>query len=267
MKYKLFVTDYDGTLGNRSVIDGETLAAVKEYMARGGKFVVCTGRMFCSIRDILTGYGLKCPVISYQGAMIDDLSSGERLYSGGIDYKFAAEVTRTLKSENVDVAVDIGETRVYEKRSEFIEVYEKVVGIHGKQVKDMAEEILKDEKPVPKITVLARPERIKEITAKYSAVYGGRLLVNSGADALAEFVNPDCCKGKAVEWAAKRYGIPYSETIAVGDSTNDLQLVTGEWHGVAVGDAKDELKAAADEITVPFKDKPVKFLLEKYCLN
>ena len=70
-----------------------------------------------------------------------------------------------------------------------------------------------------------------------------------------------------MEWAAKRYGIPYSETIAVGDSTNDLQLVTGEWHGVAVGDAKAELKAAADEITVPFKDKPVKFLLEKYCLN
>ena len=36
MKYKLFVTDYDGTLGNRSVIDGKTLAAVKEYIAHSG---------------------------------------------------------------------------------------------------------------------------------------------------------------------------------------------------------------------------------------
>ena len=54
-KYKLFITDYDGTLGYRSVIESDTLAAVNEFIAQGGKFVVCTGRMFDSIKNILLG--------------------------------------------------------------------------------------------------------------------------------------------------------------------------------------------------------------------
>ena len=266
-KYKLFITDYDGTLGCRSVIGPETLSAINEFIAQGGKFVVCTGRMFDSIKDILLGYGLKCLVVSYQGAMIDDLSSGRRIFSGGMDYALAAEVTAMLKKENVDVAVDIGETRVYEKRSEFIDTYEKLTGTHGRQVEDMVREIADEKLPVAKITVLAAPERIKELTEKYAALLNGKLLVNSGAEALAEFVSPECDKGAAVRRVAEYYGIPLSDVMTAGDSTNDVKLLSGEWFGVATGDAAEELKKVADEITVPYKDKPVKYLLEKYCLD
>ena len=56
------------------------------------------------------------------------------------------------------------------------------------------------------------------------------------------------------------------EVIAVGDSTNDVSLISGEWHGVAVGNAKETLKKVAKEVTVPFSEQPIKYLLEKYCL-
>ena len=52
----------------------------------------------------------------------------------------------------------------------------------------------------------------------------------------------------------------------MGDSTNDIPLLDGEWHGVAVGDGMKDLKDFAKEITVNFDEQPVKFLLEKYCL-
>ena len=89
---------------------------------------------------------------------------------------------------------------------------------------------------------------------------------NSGAIHLLEAINPDCGKDNAVRFIANYYNIPLEEVITVGDSTNDIELIHGPWHGVAVGDAKEELKAVAKEITVPFKDKPIKALLEKYCL-
>lgn len=266
-RYKLFITDYDGTLGYRSVIEPDTLAAVNEFIAQGGKFVVCTGRMFDSIKNILLGYDLKCLVVSYQGAMIDDLSSGRRIFSGGMDYKLAAEVTAMLKKEDADVAVDIGETRVYERRSEFIDTYEKVTGVHGRQVTDMVKEITENKLPVAKITILANPQKIKELTVKYSALLKDKLIVNNGDKALAEFVSPECDKGAAVRRVAEYYGISLDEVITAGDSTNDVKLVGGEWFGVATGDAAEELKKVADEITVPYKDKPVKYLLEKYCLD
>lgn len=268
MKYKMFVADYDRTLGNLSVIEGDTVKAIKEYMSRGGIFVVCTGRMLYSIREILLSYDIKCPVISYQGAMMDDLATGERKFSGGIDYSLAATVTEELKKESgVDVTVDIGETRTYERVSELVITYEKTVGIHGKLVKDMVAEILKAKVPVPKITVLAPENKIDYLTEKYAEKYKDKLVVNSGAKLLVEMVDPAWCKGKAVERLSKFYGIDYSEIIAVGDSTNDIELISGKWHGVAVGDANEKLKEVADEITVPFCEQPVKHLLEKYCLD
>lgn len=266
MQYKMFVSDYDGTMGNKSHIDEKTVEAIKRYKAAGGVFVVCTGRMFSSISKILKDYGIGGVVTSYQGAIADDLDTGERLFSGGIEYALAAEVAETLKKEDVDVAADIGDLRVYEKLSPFVLEYERLTKTTGKIVPDIKAEILSEKKAVPKITVIAEPEKIKTLTEKYSRIYDGKLIVNNGADALAEFVSPSWSKGKAVERLAQKYGVPLSRVIAVGDSTNDLQLISGEWHGVAVGDAKEALKAAADEITVPFSENPVKYLLEKYCL-
>jgi hydroxymethylpyrimidine pyrophosphatase-like HAD family hydrolase len=66
---------------------------------------------------------------------------------------------------------------------------------------------------------------------------------------------------------SKYYNIPLEEILTVGDSTNDIDLVKGPWYGVAVGDGKEALKAVAKEVTVPFEQKPVKVLLEKYCLD
>ena len=60
--------------------------------------------------------------------------------------------------------------------------------------------------------------------------------------------------------------MPLEKVITVGDSTNDIELLKGPWHGVAVGNASEELKKVADEITVPFKENPVLALLKKYCL-
>ena len=66
MKYKLFIADYDGTLGGFEGINSETVDAIKEYEKKGGKFAVCTGRMFKNIRDICETIPLlPLPSLSY----------------------------------------------------------------------------------------------------------------------------------------------------------------------------------------------------------
>ena len=85
MKFELFISDYDKTLGDApDKISPENVKAIQEYTAKGGKFVVCTGRMFSSIAPICKKYGLKGLVVSYQGAMINDIETGECLFKGGI---------------------------------------------------------------------------------------------------------------------------------------------------------------------------------------
>ena len=91
-------------------------------------------------------------------------------------------------------------------------------------------------------------------------------MFNSGAKYLLECINKKYNKGQAVRFLAEHYGVSLNEVLTVGDSTNDIPLIDGEWFGVAVGDGSEQVKKVAKEITVDFNDKPVLHLIEKYCL-
>ncbi|AEF82825.1 YkrA [Leadbettera azotonutricia ZAS-9] len=56
-------------------------------------------------------------------------------------------------------------------------------------------------------------------------------------------------KAKAMEAVIGRLGIRQEDTIAVGDSVNDLDMIRYAGLGIAMGNACDELKQAADAVT------------------
>lgn len=266
MKYKLFVSDYDGTLGGFEGINAETVKAIKEYENRGGKFVVCTGRMFKNIREICNLYDIADVVVSYQGARINERKSGETLFADKIPNPLATELLRSVKGLPVKAAVLSDNRLFYSENSAYIEMYKKAKVVELVRVPDLAGLVAANELDALKINVICEGVEVSDFIDEYNAKYNGRIIVNSGGPNLAEFVNPECSKGASVKFLSKYYGIGYDEIVAVGDSTNDIELIRGAWHGIAVGDGKEELKNVADEITVPYKENPVKYLLEKYCL-
>ena len=122
MKYDLIISDFDGTLGIApGNIDEETVKTVKEYVKAGGKFVICTGRMFYSIQNVCKKYGIDGICIAYQGAMINEINSGKSLFMGGIEPELAAEITEKLLAENVQVIVDIDDVLYYQEYSPYVE--------------------------------------------------------------------------------------------------------------------------------------------------
>ena len=266
MKYDLFVADYDGTLGGFDGIKEETVNAIKEFEKRGGKFVVCTGRMFKNIRAICANYDIADVVVSYQGARINDRKSGNTIFADKIDTALAVHVLTSIKDLPVKPAVLSSDKLYYTENSSYIEMYKKIKVVEPVQVSDLAQGVAENKFDALKINVLCEGIEVSDFIKEYGEKYKGKLIVNSGGPSLAEFINPACSKGASVRFLSKYYNIPLDKVIAVGDSTNDIELISGAWHGVAVGDGKEELKKVADEITVPYKDQPVKYLLEKYCL-
>lgn len=265
MKYKLIVSDFDGTLGEAPAeIQASTVETVKEYVRRGGKFVICTGRMFAGIKPICDKYDLKGLVISYQGATIDDLVTGKRILEGGIDYELAIKVTQDLLDDGMPVCVDVEDVMYCERESEYTDYHKGFTEV--RIVKNLIELINQKKKPVMKVVTTGEPDKIYELVKKYGERYKGQLFANGGSDRLIEIVSPEFSKGSSVRFLSKYFDIPFDQILAVGDSTNDIELLNGGWHGVAVGDARQELKAVAKEITVPFSQKPVEYLIKKYCL-
>jgi len=269
MKYDLFISDYDGTLGEapKNDIDKETISAINEYIKKGGIFIVCSGREFRSIRKICIEQGLKGLVVSFQGARIHDIETGERIMSGGLGAEFALKALDEVQPYGFTPMVYTEESFYFEEgdQSEYIEIYEHAVAMKGKRTN--LKELIVKLGSVCKLGWLGEVKAVGESVDKLNALHNGKdIKYNSGAPFLLEAVNPEYTKGNAVRFIADYYKVPLEKVIAVGDSTNDIDLIVGEWHGVAVGDGKDALKAVAKEITVPFNQKPIKTLLEKYCL-
>ena len=74
-------------------------------------------------------------------------------------------------------------------------------------------------------------------------------------------------KGESLLEIAKYYDIPIEDTIAFGDEENDLTMIEAAGIGVAMGNAIDLVKEAADYITLSNDEDGIADYLEKFVLK
>lgn len=266
MKYKLIIADFDGTLGNiPDYIHPDTVQAIKEYQRMGGIFSIVTGRSYSSISAICEKYGIKCVVASFQGSHVVDLNTNKVLLDCGIKSSRAVEMLVDLKSLDFPLSVWSNDVLYYEQENPYTKLYaDKLSGKKFLKIQDFSQIEKHTTHPINKINLLAVPEKVSSVVEFLQARYGDDVIVNSGAKSLIEIIDAEYNKGYAVKKIAEYFNMELDKVLTVGDSTNDLKLLDGEWHGVAVGDAEEQLKKIAKEITVPYSENPVKVLIEKY---
>ena len=74
----------------------------------------------------------------------------------------------------------------------------------------------------------------------------GNMYLKVARDGLGMVMHKDATKSKALAELARIWGVAQSEIIAFGDDLNDIDMLSYEGIGVAMGNALDEVKAVAD---------------------
>ena len=96
---------------------------------------------------------------------------------------------------------------------------------------------------------------------------GDECLVNPhGPHPSADVTVRGADKGDAVRGVAAALGVALEDTFAFGDGINDLSMVVAAGHGVAMGNAVEELKAAAEFVTADIDKDGVALGLAHYGL-
>ena len=91
----------------------------------------------------------------------------------------------------------------------------------------------------------------------------GDLDVSYSSNRYIEFNHQGVNKGQGLKKLADILGVDIKETIAIGDNFNDLDMIENVGLGVAMGNAPDEIKQAANRVTASHNDDGIALILNE----
>ena len=265
-KFKVLVSDYDGTLiNNHGEITPKTFEAVNKFINRGGKLVVCTGRMTGGIDYKLKNAGLNCLLASFNGGELIDLQTNEVLYSKPIDTSIGIRVFEFLESLNLQGFCYHNGTFVCTKDNKFKEFYQSMQGKQPIIVDKVSEYISKNSVKSGKILVFDDKEKLDKHYEVIKNTFNELQVIRSNdyhIDISLKGVN----KGSALSLIAEVLNCSLDDIIAVGDYGNDVPMLQSAKFSVAMGNAPQEVKDIASAVVADNNSDGIKELIEKYCI-
>ena len=252
----LLCSDIDATLLQKGVLPEENQKAIKYFQENGGRFTLCTGRLF----DFLDKYSHlvmpNAPFIAMNGTMIVNKSTGETLYSCPLDADPGKIVDDTLRSLPYLLAAYVfpegHSTKVTLTDSGDLEVFfPENEGRSSEKAKNAAElnEIFgyPDNSMIYKIVFTVPAERSDEAKAAIMDRFAGFSVFRSWINGI-EVQSPLADKGKGARMLSHLLG-DVKLLVCAGDYENDISMIKEADIGYAVANAHPSVKAVADRIT------------------
>ncbi|MEP6755377.1 MAG: HAD hydrolase family protein, partial [Chthonomonadales bacterium] len=118
-----------------------------------------------------------------------------------------------------------------------------------------------------KLILIDTPELTDRLQIEMQSQFGETAYVTKTNIEYLEFMNPQANKGAALAVTCSKLEIAREYTFAVGDGHNDLQMVQWAGVGVAMGNAREELKLVANRVIGHYNEDGLAIYLEELAGN
>ena len=266
MAIRLLAIDLDGTLVNhRLEMDPRDVAAVKAATAAGVLVVLATGRMFKSSLRYAEPLGLTGPIINYQGAVVREIASGEVWYRCELSVEMQQRVLAFAEPRDWHVNAYVNEVVYTARARPEADLYARVAMVPYEVVGPLSKWIRQESTKM--VLVDLDPAEVPARMAELGAWMGDVARVTRSLDWFVEVVNPEVSKAKALAMVAERLRIPQSDVCAIGDNTNDEDMVGWAGFGVAMGNAPAGLKELAKYVTGSIGEAGVAQVIQRFVIG
>lgn len=267
MKIRLVAMDLDDTLlRDDFTLSPRVVKAVREAQARGVKMTIATGRTPVSVRPYAEQLGLDLPVITYHGAMIQKVLKGEVLFRRVIPSAVTAEIVREVIRRGIYTQIHLRDRVITSKFSDWSREYRRIASVPIEEA-DLAQLLRQEPEGVEKILIMDEEETLDQLVSILEEDYGRDVHFTKSKPSFLEVVEKSVNKGAALAALAEGWGIAQSEVMAIGDSYNDIEMLRYAGLGVAMGNARSEIQACADVVTLSNEEDGVARALERYVLS
>lgn len=267
MKYMLAAIDIDGTLSNSNKeLSGYTVSTIIKAQKSGMKIVIASGRPTHGLAyyaNLLQIYDYGGFVMAYNGGQITNWETGKIIYNQALDSETIAQAIKLARQTNTTI-IAYSETEILTESPNdmFIPRLSRNnrMPIHG--VDDFLQTALAMN-PAPVKLLLSCPSDVIDEKVKiFKEELKDRMDVFRSADTFIELVPKGIDKGASLSFLAEKLNIHPDQIIAFGDESNDISMLRFVGMGVAVVNATQPAKAAADLITKSNNEDGVAHVLD-----
>lgn len=257
MTKKLLAFDMDGTiLNSNDEISNETLKVLALAKSKGHVLAICTGRAYFDVLQKIKDTNVFSYIICNNGTYFYDVVNK----SAQIDNKLSKDIARQImeqafaKQTILHFQTNVSSYRV--KTWEDMPVWLKNLDNHawhfhedGLITKEELPNILENE-TITQVAFGAIDEITKGILQECQNYKNDVQMVLNAVRGLTylDFNPLGVNKLVGLKALAKYLKIDIENTIAFGDSQNDLEMLAGAGLGIAMGNATEDAKRAAKEI-------------------
>jgi Cof subfamily protein (haloacid dehalogenase superfamily) len=244
----MLVLDLDDTLLNDDIyISEDNIKALAEAKKKGIIITMCSGRPSNSIVDITKKLEIinnDDYYISYNGSVINDYM-GNNIFYKPISNNILHSLIDLGKEYGVDVQIYSSEGLIVEKYTSRTKKYEQLASININIVNDL-KVYNESTKVLYNYNDIKLLQKMKD---HITNLYKDEVNVFFSKPTFLEVCSKEANKGLAVQYLANYLHIKQEEIIAIGDSFNDKYMIEYVGLGVAISNAREEIKEIANYVT------------------
>ena len=251
---KVLILDIDGTIAGKSnQISHKVKDAIKQAQAKGIKVGLATGRMYCSALRFHEDIAADLPIISYNGAWMQDPVTSEILLHQPINNKIAQHLLSYLKEKQQDHDLEVHlyfDDQLYvEKYTAKTDFYIERSGIGVNVVDDFV--TLLDNHPTKLLTLSNNSELISFLLEDLKRSYSNeQIYLTQSNPVYLEATYAGVNKGTTIKYLVEKVlGLSADEVMTIGDNFNDYAMLEYAGFSVAMGSAPLEVQNIANTVT------------------
>lgn len=268
MNYKAVVLDLDGTLTNsEKKISERNRLALMDLQRRGVRVVLASGRPVFGIEHLSKQLQLSYfggYILAYNGGIILDCKSGRQVFAQTLPEGVAAQLAASAKKHGLGInTYDDSRGCILTETPENEWIRHEGALNNNMPVVRVADFGADTPMHLPKCLMVADGDYLaaKEPLVRQEFA---QLAVYRSSPFFLEIVPQGIDKAASLSRLSALTGIRPAEMVAMGDGYNDLSMIEFAGLGIAMGNACDQVKQAADFVSLDNDHDGVAHAIEKY---
>jgi hypothetical protein len=265
-KIKLLLADVDGTLVTQDkVLTEQAVAASRELQAAGVVLALTSGRPPRGMSMLIEPLKLEGAIAGFNGGVFvrPDMSVIE---SHLLDLRTAKDTLQLMLDQGLDAWLYTEKDwLIRDAKAPHVARETWTVKFDARVVDEFSDEQLKD--AVKIVGVSDDLDKVASCEKLAQQKLGDRASAARSQPYYLDVTHPQANKGTVVRTLAKLRNIKPEEIATIGDMPNDVLMFRKSGLSIAMGNASDEVKAQATEVTDSNQDEGFAKAVRKFILK